>query len=259
MESDGLAILSLTLAFLLLTGMIIFFALAFNRKTHKHRDELERIQREKERAMLQATIDAQEAERKRIGANLHDDLGPLLSTVRIYFKKLLKSNPKYDEKEAEDIQTALNEAIDQLRSVSHSMVSSVLDTFGLYAAIHEIAERLGRISPIEVLFEPDGEAPELEDKVELALYRILQESLNNIIKHAQADKICITTHTTGNEFVLSIQDNGKGFDPQMLTSGLGLQNMRARANAIGGKLEIKSQEGSGAKIIITLNKENFNI
>ena len=204
--------------------------------------------------MLQATIDTQEAERKRIGANLHDDLGPLLSTVKMYFRQVLTSCPNHDEKEASELQGALNEAIDQLRSVSHDMVSSVLETFGLYAAIHELVDRLERLTTMNVTFTNSGEALEMEDRAELALYRIVQESVNNIIKHANASTIEIRAVNTNESFQLSIVDDGHGFDTETLTAGLGLQNIRARANAIGATLDIDSEIGNGSKIIIWLKK-----
>lgn len=237
-----------TIIFTVLLGALLLFMYIYIKRQIKNRAELEEIRRKNEATLLKATLTAQENERERIGANLHDDIGPLLSSVKIFFKNELNNAREEKKEDLEAFLVALDENIEQVRNTSRELVPSVLHSFGLKAAVEEIIRRFSKDD--QIIFNLHIEKDiSIDQENELAIYRIIQESITNAIRHGKATKIQIE-FLNQNGFLLKISDNGKGFDVSQIKTGLGLRNIEARAKSIDATFNVQSTPNTGTYIVV---------
>lgn len=218
------------------------------------RDTTER--KETEKRVLQAIIQTEESERRRFAQELHDGIGPLLSTAKLYLQWILKPNAKIDKEVAlKKIEETLEETIASVREVSNNLSPNTLVNFGLEAAIGSILERISGASDITGKLAVDIEN-RLPFDLEATIFRIVGESINNTVKHASASQIFITiAHRNGAVWV-EYQDNGCGFDVARLTNqpkGNGLSNIRSRVMSMGGEIDITSRPNQGTKLTCKFN------
>ena len=199
-------------------------------------------------------VEGQEDERKRIAEDLHDRVGSILSTVKLYFNSL---NTKIDTFQGENNQqfekanTLLDEAVDEIRRISHNLISSILMKFGLGPALKDLCETVEGAQQIKVDLQMHGIDQRLNNQLEISLYRIIQELISNILKHATATEITISiTHQNGNLNIL-VEDNGKGFDTSVIPNGIGLKNIKSRILKLNGQINIDSVTDRGT--IVNLN------
>ena len=223
-------------------------------------DELER-DREELRHLAGQVISAQEEERKRIARELHDD------TAQVLFAQLLrvtalKTSPNEDLREtAEALENSTVEAIEGVRRLALELRSPALDDLGLREALGDLAQRFGEQLGIPVHYNVTGLRDRLSPEVELMLYRVAQEAMTNVAKHANATEAWITLIRTGSSVTVAIDDNGTGFDPERPTDrdgrglGLGLFGMEERVSLVGGTLSISRLEPSGMRILATVPLE----
>lgn len=208
-------------------------------------DLTEKINREKQ--IYLATIDAEEKERSRFSRELHDGLGPLLSTLRI-FLELYFTNPG-DSEIKERIENVLSESIKSVKDISNNLSPQALETFGLTKAINSFIEKVRFSKKIEILFESNLDE-RLKPETEISLYRYLTELINNTIKHAQASLINISIEKSQEKLHINYQDNGIGFDINneiFRSKGIGLFNLRSRIEKLGGSIEYITSPGNGFK------------
>ena len=204
-----------------------------------------------------ALLEGQEEERKRLAQELHDGVGQLLTGIRLQIEVL--QNASYTDKEKISYQLLKElvlETIETVRQISYDLMPSVLTDFGLVSALRLLSEKITKISGIKVRFN-SGELPiRLSSAIEVNLYRIVQEAINNSLKYAKASVIDITLTEKKGKINLRILDDGIGFNPEELAkkaiahSGLG--NMKLRAESIGSTFEISSIIGEGTVIKIEL-------
>ncbi|HEX8315909.1 MAG TPA: PAS domain S-box protein [Flavisolibacter sp.] len=212
-----------------------------------------------QRQIAQATIDGQEKERLEMGKELHDNIGQQLTTIKLLLD-MAKSTA--DTETAEMVDMALkrvSDVINEVRSVSRMLVPPSLKDLGLIDSINDLIESIRTIQPIEFeldYFEFDEDY--LPDNKKLALFRIVQEQLNNIVKHAQAKMVIVRLRCSGTHINLYIKDDGNGFDPATLRKGLGLTNILNRAELFGGSAEIISFPGSGCQLNVCLPNSVVN-
>jgi PAS domain S-box-containing protein len=219
----------------------------------------ERKMRDSLRLQIQKTLRAQEEERKRIARELHDDIAQSILLLSRQLDMLIsKSDSKVPEDyilELEHIENMANNAYKSLQRYARDLRPSILDQMGLVAALNWLTEELGKELDIKISVKSDA-LPQLPSEVELAMFRIAQEALNNIRKHAQASDVNITLKMISNNLKMSITDNGKGFSTSRLTGDLakegklGVLGMEERARLIGGNLQIKSGPGKGTTVIV---------
>jgi two-component system sensor histidine kinase DegS len=218
----------------------------------------ERRLRDNLRLQIHKTLMAQEEERKRIARELHDDIAQsilLLSRqLDILISKSDSRIPKASIAELERIENIANDAYKSLQRYARDLRPSILDQMGLVAALNWLTEELGKELGIKTSVKAD-DLPPLPSEVELAMFRIAQETLNNIRKHAEASSVEISVQLTMNNLKMSITDNGKGFLISKLTGDLakegklGVLGMEERARLIGGSLQIKSAPGKGTTVV----------
>ncbi len=215
-------------------------------------NKLEQVQNETREKILNATLDGKESERKMIAETLHHSVSSLLSSASLHLqasKKLLKETPPIEIEKAQKI---VNEAADKIRNLSHFLVSSVLLKFGLGYAIQDLCEKY---SNAELNFHSKCDnIVRYDPDFELKINSIIDELLNNIIKHSKATNAEIRMVQKKNELKISILDDGRGFDPVKDTNegGLGLRQIDARIRKMEGEFKISSSTNEGTSIYISV-------
>lgn len=206
-----------------------------------------------QRLLTQATIDGQERERREIGKELHDNIGQQLATTKLYID-LAKAENASDKLNMLDRATrSITDIINEVRTISHSLVPPSLGDLGLMESVHDLANTICLLQGFQIQIKHEGfNEAGLSENGKLMLYRVIQEALNNIAKHAQATVVQIGLQRHNGMVVLKIQDNGRGFAPGKIRKGLGLHNIRNRAEIFGGSVSIHSAPGAGCTIHITI-------
>ncbi|MCX2759216.1 cache domain-containing protein [Vibrio sp. Sgm 22] len=240
-------ILSVTVA------VIIVLTLAIN--MHEHR-----IADNNLKELAHKTVMFQEDEKKHLARELHDGINQLLVSSRCHLE-LLGNKLKNEDLKAHlnKSQHSLMRAIEEVRHISHQLRPSSLDDIGLEAALSSLLLDFQAHSGIEVETLFTTQPGKLKSEAATTLYRVVQESLNNIEKHAQATKVTVIAQQIGNVLQLLIQDNGVGFNTYkaMEKRGIGLRNMRERVEFIGGDFELMSEIGLGTEITVLLTLEGL--
>ena len=220
--------------------------------------EKEIIEKEKTRQnqIAQAAVFAQEKERAEIGKELHDNIGQLLTTTKLYLE-MLKANKENPEALIDRSTNHINSIIKEVRSLSRSLVPYSLNDLGLIASIGDLVDAICLLGTFNIEFIHSEEVEEITDKtLQLTIYRIIQEKLNNVIRHAEATNVVIELTVANGNVCLHIEDNGKGFDLRSIKKGQGILNIKSRAELHDGKAELFSNPGQGCKlsVLIPINK-----
>lgn len=207
--------------------------------------------REKQKAIFQSVIDAEEKERNRIAKELHDSLGASLSAVKLYYESLM---PNISDKEkSELVYKMLSDSCNEVRSISHQMMPQVLIQEGLYTAVRQFCSPFTKIENLHFELNILGEEIRPNSSTtELMLYRILQELINNSIKHSKATEIIVQIMSSKSEIIMSVEDNGIGVSADVLdqSSGLGINNLKSRVKFINGEFNVESSDNQGFVAII---------
>ncbi|MFC2111416.1 tetratricopeptide repeat protein [Bacteroidota bacterium] len=247
-EQKKVQIISFIAAILLIIGIVI-------RYYYRIKIRQQKAQEEHQQQRFKAVIEAEEKERIRIAKDLHDGLGQLLSTAKINMTGLEgELNDEEDEVLLNNSMALVDEAVTEVRNISHNMMPSALIEFGLTRAIEALTSRINDAKLIKVSFNYSGLDERLEQSTEIALFRIIQEVLNNMIKHSEAAEILIELNKIDKKVHLKIQDNGKGFDVSKIdqSKGIGWKNIYSRLSMINGHIDIKSRFDKGTVINISL-------
>jgi len=198
-------------------------------------------------------ISGQEAERGRIARDLHDGLGGLFSTVKMYFSSLGHRQPEITDddlykKSVELIESAGNE----VRKIAHNLMPEVLLKFGLISAVEELCKQINKGGVIKVSFQSYNMEERLASSTEIMLYRILQELLNNILKHAEATYVIVQFNRHEEKLNVIVEDNGRGFNAKSTSKGnsIGLETIKTRVNYLRGELNIDSKPGVGTTVMM---------
>jgi PAS domain S-box-containing protein len=208
--------------------------------------------KESELQMMNGMTLGQEEERKRLGAELHDGVGQILSSIALDLSEL-KHVPNCDAGVRERIEQAgrrVTEAISEIRNISHDLMPGVLDNFGLEDAIRQICRNIRGRAGISVAFDGVDIAKSYPESLEMHIYRITQELTSNCIKHAHCNRIHVNLMDHGDSLSLSIEDDGVGFDSEMAVNGIGLRNIRSRVSILGGTLSVESSKTSGTLVSV---------
>jgi len=217
-------------------------------------NQFEKLQENK--YFTQSLLKAKEEERIKIANEIHDNLGQVLTALNLELSLLYKTTRSRKTKESlKGLLEMVSEAVQIVRRVSSELHPSVIDHLGLYPAIEyyatTTAKRAGFMLNLELPHEPE---PRLTQHEKIFIYRILQEALTNIVKHAGATNVSIGVVNSSNNLQLTIADNGKGFEPEKAQEklSLGLTTMKQRAETLNGKLTLISKEGEGTEILLNL-------
>jgi two-component system, NarL family, sensor histidine kinase UhpB len=222
--------------------------------TEKRKLEMELVRQQVERQKLitETTIRAQEKERNELAKELHDNINQVLATVKMFL-----NIAKEEESAREDLVHRsyynITYAIEEIRKLSKSLVAPSLGDMGILEALEDLVEEINTTKKIrvELVFKNLG-SKELDSNVELMLYRITQEQMNNVLKYAKAGRAVITLEIHPQNIYLSIADNGIGFDPSKKAKGIGLKNISNRVEFYSGKMDIHSLPGEGCTLKVSI-------
>lgn len=238
---------------LLLAGGLLFFFITYQKRLLRKELEINRIKQNQQREILKNTIQSQENERKRIAQDLHDEVGAMLSVVKLNVAMIERQTSDKANTLAGETKSYLDEVITQVRGISRALLPPSLEKLGLNHALEELAGWVNKSDKIRMDCWKKGESCRFDAKKELAVFRVSQEVVNNAIKHSEAGTIFIQTRFTRKHLGIIIRDNGKGFKPEeKMNSGLGLKNLKSRMDMIDAGFKLKSKPGKGTTAIISL-------
>jgi PAS domain S-box-containing protein len=211
-----------------------------------------------ERNILSAVIKAEERERGRISRDIHDGLGPLLSTIKLYVNELESGDLETAEKTEMLKQTneLINEAITSTRAISNNLSPHLIMDFGLVKAVESFCKKVNLAQKIQIQFENSLENRRFDQTIEIVLYRVITELINNTLKHASASKIEIDLVVIEEVLQLTYLDDGVGFDKEKVmkgeSEGMGMKNIVSRLQSINGNYRIHSRPGAGFLVVVEI-------
>ena len=243
------SILIAMLGTFILAASFVFFFVKYQRRLTAQKEAMQKAELDYSENLLHATLLSQEEERKRIGRDLHDDVGASLSNLKMIMAQTVQ--PADDKPVYKPL---IDNIITTVRGISHALSPPGLTLFGLENTLHELFDTFNAAGMLKVHFE-NGLGENLDsfgEQPSLALYRIIQELLTNTLKHANAKNVVIKTFTETNNTIISYQDDGKGFTSTAgKKPGMGMQNVEARLRMIGAFSEMPDIE-KGFEIKITI-------
>jgi signal transduction histidine kinase len=198
------------------------------------------------RDALRRVVDAQETERRRLARELHDETGQALTSILLGLKALEES---VEEGAVGELRQLVVDTLQDVRRLAVELRPPVLDDFGLDAALERLTTAFGEQTGMPVQFESNVGDVRLPEDVETALYRIVQEALTNVVKHAQARNVSVVLRRTAESAVAIVEDDGQGFDPRSTRpDGFGVEGMRERVALLDGRLRVESRAAGGTTI-----------
>lgn len=249
----------LTIILLLIILILIYKSARAKRNMRKLKYAL----KEQELQALDAMLEGQEKERKRLSLELHDTIGSILAATKYAFKSMENSLERLmseNKNQYVKINGMLDEAMDSVRRISHDMASGILIEQGIEGALKQLCDRFELSGKIAITLNTYGLHEKVDSGIELNLYRVIQELLTNIIKHAQAQKVVIQLTKSNKNINLMVEDDGRGFDAKDKTSkGIGLSNIDNRVQKLNGSWNIDSVKGKGTTIIIDIPLNNESL
>jgi len=232
-----------TLGMLLLTVGLILFIIFHQRKVIRYQMRLQQMEQEQQKVLLKASIRLQEEERQRIAADLHDDAGPLLATARLYLNENLVNQDKATQLQSIfQARQILDDTIQLVRNISHSLMPPTLKNFGLESAISDLFQKISGAGTINASSRFHEYKDRLKTEKETIVFRVVQELINNILKHSGSSFIHLTQNMQGGIFILRIHHDGRGIiqsDFEKLNKsniGLGLKNITSRLKVAHGNI-----------------------
>lgn len=246
-------IVGVTLLLLMFISFIVTIVYKYQQKQNVYYKDIEELKITYESAMMRSQLEMQEQTFQHISREIHDSIGQKLSLAKLHLNTLVLHEDEFTTQKIEDSVSLIGESIIDLSDISRSMSSEIILNNGLIKALEYECTHFERSGLFKVSLNIYGNMEFLEGEKELVLFRILQEALNNIIKHAIAKSITINLHYDKAHLCLEIIDNGKGFIVEENgKQGLGLTNMQKRATALNGSCTIKSWLGKGTTIKIEI-------
>ncbi len=239
----------------LILVLIIFWLYSRSAKAKRRELEFKEIIKEKELLLLDAKLVGEEDERKRLGTELHDTIGSILSATKYAFKAMENSIEKLmseNKNQYQKINKMLDDAMDAVRKISHNMVTGIITEKGLEGALIALCEMFEQSEKLKIELNVHGLTTPMTHIVETNIYRIIQELMSNIIKHSSAKKVSIQLLKSKENINVIVEDDGKGFNPSdtNLRKGIGLSNIENRVKKLSGKWTIDSGKGRGTTVII---------
>ncbi len=235
--------------FIFLTGLLYLF---YKRSRDKQRLLHAKEREESQRLRFAAVLEAEENERSRVAKDLHDGIGQLLSTAKLTLSAIDEPASSESSKMLNNSMQILDEATREVRTISHNLMPATLTQIGLEAALHDLFMKINESNLLRINLSITGLEERLPPSTEIAVYRVVQEIINNMIKHSKADTITVKIVRSGSAMNLSISDNGIGFEKDSIakSTGLGWKNIFSRISMLNGEIAVDTQPGSGTSVNI---------
>lgn len=243
----------------IITSVLIAIGIILIRQIFDFLKKAEKQRQEADKKVLNAVIQAEEKERRRLAKDLHDGMGPLLSSAKMAISSLVQQEQDSEKRRIiENTDYVISEAIRSLKEISNNLSPHVLDNFGLASAIKSFASKVASMQQINIHFESNMYDLRFDYNQEVILYRVTCELINNTLKHAQASNIYIQLSRHNKIISLSYSDDGKGFEVNEIlyktpTEGMGLHNIINRLKSIKAIVNVDSEKGKGMRIIVIVN------
>ena len=252
-----------TLGMVVLTVSLIVFIIMHQRRVLRFQNKLQQMEQEKQKILLNASIKLQEEERQRLAADLHDDAGPLLATARLYLNENLVNQDKATQLQSIfQARQIIDDTIQLVRNISHSLMPPTLKNFGLESAVNDLFQKISGSGAINASSRFHEYKDRLKGEKELIIFRVVQELINNILKHSSASFIHLTQNVHADKFYLRIHHDGRGivqsdFDKLNKSNvGLGLKNISSRLRVVQGNINFeKDISQTYYKVTIELPKD----
>ncbi|MBK7562509.1 MAG: two-component sensor histidine kinase [Chitinophagaceae bacterium] len=252
-----------TLGMVVLTVSLIIFIVMHQRRVLRFQNKLQQMEQEQQKILLNASIKLQEEERQRLAADLHDDAGPLLATARLYLNENLVNQDKATQLQSIfQARQIIDDTIQLVRNISHSLMPPTLKNFGLESAVNDLFQKISGSGAINASSRFHEYKERLKGEKELIIFRVVQELINNILKHSSASFIHLTQNVHADKFYLRIHHDGRGivqsdFDKLNKSNvGLGLKNISSRLRVVHGQINFeKDISQTYYKVTIELPKD----
>ena len=243
-----------TLVFACLIFFVISFVVRYKRRQELYRQEKKELHYQFQQEILKTQLEIQEETLKAISQEVHDNIGQILSLAKLNLGTVDFMNPDMASQKVSESKQLLTKAIKDLRNLAHSLHSDHIVDIGLLNAIEKSLQIIDKSGTCNTYFTTEGNYDKIDPQKELILFRIVQESINNILRHAQAKTMVVKLVYAAEKLTLIISDDGNGFDiaPNKENIGLGIKNMHNRANLIGADFKIESSPGKGTTILVSL-------
>ncbi len=250
----GQALILTGILFVFLVGCVVYFIVLYRNRQVKNKKEQEEREAIYQQELLKTQVEIQEQTFEQISKEIHDNITQVLSFVKLTLRSLGNALDEPNKIKLEDTRELLSQTIIDLRDMSKSMSFEHIASAGLAKTIEKEVERMNKSDVIRVSYVTEGKIYSLGEQRELVLFRILQESMNNALKHSGAQHFNISLLYRDDFFNLTLEDDGSGFSPALLEnkSGSGLRNIENRASLIGGKATIESAPGKGCRVSVNL-------
>jgi signal transduction histidine kinase len=253
-----------TVGMLVLAIGLVVFIVFHQRKVIRYQMQLQKMEDEQQKILLNASIRWQEEERQRIAADLHDDAGPLLATARLYLNEnLIHQEVSVQLQSIFNAKQIIDDTIQLIRNISHSLMPPTLKNFGLESAVNDLFQKMNGSGAINASSKFHNYRERLKPEQELLIFRVIQELVNNILKHSNSSFIRVTQNYCDDKFVMFIHHDGKGLtQPEFeklnrSSTGLGLKNIQSRMRVLHGNINFeKDSSNTFFKVTIEIDVEN---
>ncbi len=241
----------------IVVSVCLSIGVMYAHKLFKYIDRLNRQRQLLNKRILTAVLRTEEKARSRFSKELHDGLGPLLSSARMSLSVLSREERSADQREIIDNTTyVIDEAIRSLREISNNLSPHVLNDFGLARGVQNFIDKSAAMHDAKIRFTTNLRTERYDTDIEVILYRVICELINNSLKHAACTSINLSLSQNGSELALDYTDDGRGFNPQaMMDCGMGLSNISSRINSLGGTFDISGAKGKGMRAAIRVNTQ----
>lgn len=241
----------------IIVSICISIAVIFAHRLVVYIDRLAEQRSQFNRGIMTAVLRTEERSRLNFSKELHDGLGPLLSSAKMSLSALSKDGLSREQRAIlENTTYVVEEAIRSVREISNNLSPQILLDFGLYQAIHNFTSRSSTLHHVEIVFNTTLTTERFDNDVEVIIYRVVCELINNSLKHSGCSVIDIELNFDNSTITLNYSDNGCGFEPDsVMDGGMGLSNITSRIHSLGGQVNISSSKGDGMKadIVISIN------
>jgi signal transduction histidine kinase len=235
-------------------SLFFLIGIAFINKIFNKIIEADSLKKEMDKKVLDAIIKTEESERKRVAKELHDGLGPLISNLKMSISALSLPKDSNQNEMVKNMKQVVNESLSAIREIANNLSPHVLESFGLLSAIKAFTGKIAESKIISLEIDGNIQDKRFHQNIEITVYRVLCELINNTLLHSGADSIYIRLLEADGYLFVNYRDNGKGLPPgSVLTGhpGMGLSNIESRLKAVNGKIELNTPELKGFSVSIT--------